>query len=134
NGTFTANNNTVNFNGAGAQVIGGSAATTFQNLTIAGPTVSLGQNATANGVLTLTTDLTTNANILTMPATGTSTGTADVIGNVKRLGFTNGGPALSFGNPFNSIAFVSGTVPTDITVNLSKTAPAGLLSAILRTY
>src|SRR4029079_6913169 len=108
NGTFTANNNTVNFNGAGAQVIGGTAVTTFQNLTIAGTAVSLGQNATANGVLTLTTDLTTGANILTQPGTGTSTGAADVIGNVKRLGFTGGGSALSFGNPFNSIAFAVG--------------------------
>ncbi|HKP45404.1 MAG TPA: hypothetical protein VJT50_02290, partial [Pyrinomonadaceae bacterium] len=135
NGVFNANNNTVNFNGSGAQVIGGSAATTFQNLTIAGPTVSMSQDATVNGVLTLNNDLTTGAKVLTMPATGTSAGTKDVIGNVKRLGFTGGGPALSFGNPFNSIAFaVGGTIPTDITVNLAKNAPAGLLSAILRTY
>ena len=135
NGTFTANNNTVNFNGAGAQVIGGSSVTTFQNLTIAGPTVSLGQNAAVNGVLTLTNDLTTGANILKMPATGTSAGTADVIGNVKRLGFTGGGAALSFGNPFNSIAFaVGGTLPTDVTINLVKAAPGSFLTAVQRTY
>jgi len=137
NGTFTANSNTVNFNGSGSQSIGGTAATTFQNLTIAGPTVSLGQDATVNGVLTLTNDLTTFAKVLTQPATGTSAGTADVIGNVKRLGFTNGGPALSFGNPFNSIAFASGTLPTDITVNLSKTAPVSGVAfpnPAVRTY
>jgi CSLREA domain-containing protein len=140
NGTFTANNNTVNFNGAGAQVIGGSSATTFQNLTIAnaGSGVSLGQNANVNGVLTLTNDLTTAANVLTMPASGSSTGTADVIGNVKRLGFTGGGSALSFGNPFNSIAFaVGGTLPTDVTVNLVKAAPVSgvaLPVSVQRTY
>src|SRR6185503_11018557 len=139
NGTFTANNNTVNFNGAGAQVIGGTAATTFQNLTIAGPAVSLGQNATANGVLTLTTDLTTGANVLTQPGTGTSAGAADVIGNVKRLGFTGGGSALSFGNPFNSIGFaVGGTLPTDVTINLVKAAPVSGVAlpspAVQRTY
>jgi hypothetical protein len=141
NGTFTANNNTVNFNGSGAQVIGGSAVSTFQNLTIAnaGSGVSLGQNATVNGVLTLTNDLTTGANVLTQPGTGTSTGAADVIGNVKRLGFTGGGSALSFGNPFNSIGFaVGGTLPTDITVNLVKLAPVTGVAvptpAVQRTY
>ena len=138
NGTFTANTNTVNFNGSAAQTIGGTSVTTFNNLTIAnaGSGVSLGQNANVNAVLTLTNDLTTGANILTMPNTGTSAGTADVIGNVRRTGFTGGGPALSFGNPFNSIGFIAqGTVPTDILVNLVKAAPGGFPgSAIQRTY
>ncbi|HJT68495.1 MAG TPA: choice-of-anchor Q domain-containing protein [Pyrinomonadaceae bacterium] len=140
NGTFTANSNTVNFNGSGAQVIGGSAATTFNNLTIAnaGSGVSLGQNANVNGVLTLTNDLSTAANVLTMPNTGTSTGTGDVIGNVKRTGFTGGGSALSFGNPFNSIGFAAaGSVPTDVTVNLVKAAPisgVALPVAVQRLY
>ncbi len=142
NGVFNANNNTVSFNGSGAQLIGGSAVTTFQNLTIANTLlpvgVTLSQNATVNGVLTLTNNLATGANVLTMPATATSAGTADVIGNVKRLGFTNGGPALSFGNPFNSIAFASGTLPTDITVNLALNAPVSGLAlpspVVQRTY
>ena len=140
NGTFTANTNTVNFNGSGvAQTIGGTAVTTFNNLTIANPAgVSLGTNANVNAVLTLTNDLTTGANILTMPNTGTSTGTADVIGNVRRTGFTGGGPALSFGNPFNSIGFIAqGTVPTDILVNLAKNTPVGpppFPGAVARTY
>jgi Bacterial Ig-like domain (group 3)/PKD domain/Calx-beta domain len=136
NGTFTANTNTVNFNGSAAQVIGGSSATTFNNLTVANAvSVTLGQNATVNAVLTLTNDLSTGANVLTMPNTGTSAGTADVIGNVKRTGFAGGGPALSFGNPFNSIGFIAqGTVPTDILVNLVKTSPAALPTAVQRTY
>ena len=60
-----------------------------------------------------------------MPASGTSAGTADVIGNVKRTGFSISTP-LSFGNPFNSIRFDPATVtlPTDVTVNLVKSAPA----------
>jgi len=138
NGTFTANTNTVNFNGSGAQVIGGASVSTFNNLTIAnaGSGVSLGQNATVNAVLTLTNDLTTGANIVTMPNTGTSAGAADVVGNVRRTGFAGGGPALSFGNPFNSIGFiVQGTVPTDILVNLVKSAPGGFPGlAVQRTY
>jgi hypothetical protein len=136
---FIANGSTVNFNGSGAQVIGGSQATTFNNLTIAAVGgVSLGQNINVNGVLTLTNDLTTGANILTMPNTGTSAGAADVIGNVRRTGFAGGGAALSFGNPFNSIGFiVGGTLPTNVTVNLVKAAPIGppaFPSAVLRTY
>ncbi len=139
NGTFTANGNTVNFAGSGAQVIGGTSVTTFNNLTIANAVtpVSLGTNANVNAVLTLSNDLTTGANILTMPNTGTSAGTADVIGNVRRTGFVGGGPALSFGNPFNSIGFIAqGTVPTDILVNLVKAVPGGFPSgaSILRTY
>ncbi|MBK8467519.1 MAG: hypothetical protein IPL32_17010 [Chloracidobacterium sp.] len=137
NGTFTANTNTVNFNGSGAQSIGGTSATTFNNLTIAnaGSGVSLGQNAAVNGILTLTNDLNTGANTLTMPATGTSAGGADVIGNVKRTGFSGGGAALSFGNPFNSIAFaVGGTLPTDVTVNMTKTQPSGFANAVTRSY
>jgi predicted outer membrane repeat protein len=138
NGTFTANANTVNFNGSGAQVIGGSSATTFNALTIAnaGSGVTLGQNASVNAVLTLTNDLTTGANILTMPNTGASAGAADVVGNVKRTGFVGGGSALSFGNPFNSIGFIAqGSVPTDILVNLVKSAPGGFPgAAVSRTY
>lgn len=137
NGAFAANGNTVNFNGGGAQSIGGSSATTFNNLTVAnaGSGVSLGLNTTVNGILTLTNDLETGANALTMPASGTSAGLGDVIGNVKRTGFTGGGPALSFGNPFNSIAFATGsTLPTEVTINLTKTQPSGFANAVTRSY
>jgi hypothetical protein len=138
NGTFTANTNTVNFNGSGAQVIGGTSATTFNNLIIAnaGSGISLGQNANVNAVLTLTNDLTTGASTLTVPNTGTSAGTGDVVGNVRRTGFTGGGPTLSFGNPFNSIGFIAqGAVPTDILVNLVKAAPGGFPgTGVQRTY
>ena len=135
-GTFTANGNTVDFNGTN-QSISGSAATTFNNLTAAtgGTGLVLGQNASVNGVLTLTNDITTTTFTLTMPGGATSTGNADVLGSVKRTGFTGGGAALSFGNPFNSIAFAAGgTVPTDVTVNLVKAIPDGFPAAIQRTY
>ena len=94
-GGFAANGNTVNFNGSPAQSIGGALVTTFNNLTIAnaGSGVSLALNSNVNGILTLTNDLNTGANTLTMPSSGTSAGGADVIGNVRRSGFTGGGPA-----------------------------------------
>jgi hypothetical protein len=71
-----------------------------------------------------------------MPATATSSGNGDVIGSVKRTGFTVGS-ALSFGNPFNSIRFDSGTPPSDATVNLDKhvpTTPTPFPQAIARKY
>jgi hypothetical protein len=145
-GTFTPNTGTVNFNGAATQTIGGTSASTFNNLTDSNSAgLTLGQNETVNGVLALTSsDINTGANTLTMPATGTSTGTFDVIGNVKRTGFVSGGSAntLSFGNPNNQITINSGTVPTDITVNLAKQVPTGTFggnnfgfpNAVQRTY
>ncbi len=69
-----------------------------------------------------------------MPAGGSSIGAGDVIGNVKRTGFTNG-TALSFGNPLNTIRFDSGTPPSDVTVNLVKSTPAGFpANTVSRTY
>jgi hypothetical protein len=145
-GTFTPNTGTVNFNGAVTQTIGGTSATTFNNLTNSNTAgLTFAANETVNGVLALSaSDITTSANTLTMPATGTSTGTFDVVGNVKRTGFVSGGSAntLSFGNPDNRITINSGTVPTDITINLAKQVPTGTFggnnysfpNAVQRTY
>ena len=82
NGGFTANNNTVNFNGSGAQTIGGTATTSFDNLTIAnaGTGVTLAHDETVNLLLTLTNDLNTSTFTLTQPSTGSSAGGADVVG------------------------------------------------------
>jgi len=134
-------NSTVVFNGTAAQTAAGIA---YNNLTINNTTgahvtgVTLTGNATVNGVLTLTSsDLATGANTLTMPATATSgpaSGATDVVGNVKRTGFTTGGAALSFGNPFNTIRITAGTSPTDINVLLAKNAPTTYPTAVLRSY
>ncbi|HAF24012.1 MAG TPA: hypothetical protein DCK93_14080 [Blastocatellia bacterium] len=100
-----------------------------------GITVSLAANLNLGGTLTLTSgDLDTGSNTLTMPATATSAGTTDVIGNVLRTGFVTGGSALSFGNPFNTIAITSGTAPANILVNLVKGSPADFANAVRRTY
>ena len=56
-GTFNAGGGTVAFSGSAAQTIGGSNQTTFNNLTVnntSGGVVSLGNNETVNGALTLT--------------------------------------------------------------------------------
>ena len=136
NGTYSQGTETVTFNGTSSQTIGGSTSTTFQNLRInATSTVTLNTNASVPGVLTLNSDLKTGAAIvLTMPNTGTSSGTADVVGNVKRTG-AFGLTSYSYGNPNTTITFTTlGTSPTDITVKLDKVRPADFNNAIDRTY
>jgi Carboxypeptidase regulatory-like domain/Domain of unknown function (DUF4214) len=108
----------------------------FANLTISNASgVTLGGNTTVTGVLALTSgDLNLGANTLTQPNTSTSMGGFDVIGSVKRTGFTSVPNTLSFGNPNNQLTFTAGTLPTDITINLVKSPPAGFSAAVLRTY
>ena len=137
----TSNTGTVNYQGSSAQNALGM---TYGNLIINNPAgVILLGNATVNTLLTLTSgDLNTSTFTLTMPAAATSgpaTNATDVVGNVKRTGFISGGGAntLSFGNPNNRITINSGTVPTDITVNLAKSVPTGPIgypNAVQRTY
>lgn len=95
--------------------------------------VVLNQNLTVIERLELFSDLTTGNFILTMPAEAVSSGTADVVGNVRRTGIVNE-TAYSYGNPHNFIRFDSGTPPTEVTVNLAKTTPADFPEAIARTY
>lgn len=137
NGSFDNNLRTVTFNGSSPQTIGGSTSSIFQNLTInSSSTVTLNTNATTNGALALTSDLKTATNIvLTMPNTGTSSGSGDVVGSVKRTGAFAINTEYSFGNPNVTIAFTTlGTTPTDVTINLDKIAPSDFANAIARTY
>ncbi|HJQ69761.1 MAG TPA: hypothetical protein VKA70_12350 [Blastocatellia bacterium] len=134
NGAFSPSpTSTVIFNGTQAQTTAGNV--TFNNLTINNAAgVTLGADATVNNTLALTSgDLRTGIFTLTMPAAATSTGAADVIGNVRRTGFTTGN-TLSFGNPFNTVSFTSGTPPTDVTINLIKQPPGDFSNATRRTY
>jgi hypothetical protein len=138
-GTFTPNTGTVNFNGSSAQSIGGLNGQTFNNLTnsnAAGLTMSF--DNTVNGILALTSgDITVAATkTLTQPLAGSSSGTFDVIGAVKRTGGPFAAATLiTFGNPNNQITFsAAGTKPTDMTVTLAKAAPATYTAAVQRNY
>jgi hypothetical protein len=155
-GTFNPGTGEVSFNGTG-QDIGGTSPTTFNNLTInSGGTIlnnpNVGQesngpsdissDATVNGLLTLDGDLTvTSPAKLIMTSTATSAGSGDVVGNLQRLGFVSAPCAvapcvntLSLGNPNNQITITAGTAPTDILINLTKSAPATFASAVKRNY
>ena len=144
-GTFTPGvaAETVIFDGGAGQTTGGTVATIFNNLTNANANgLAMANDNTVNGILALTSsDITVaNTKTLTQPNTGSSSGTFDVIGSVKRTGFATAAcrcslcNTLSFGNPDNQITITAGTAPTDITVNLVKSAPAGFSSAVQRTY
>lgn len=134
NGSFTpTTTSTITFNGSEAQITAGNI--TFNNLTINNAAgVTLGADTTVNNTLALTTgDLRVGLFTLTMPAAATSTGTGDVLGNLRRTGFTTFN-TLSFGNPFNTIRFTSGTPPADVTINLVKQPPGDFSNAARRTY
>jgi hypothetical protein len=136
-GTFNGNGNTVNLNGTGGQTIGGTGASNFSNLTNANTganNVTLGGNINVANVLALgANNINTSTFTLTQPGTGSSTGTGDVIGNVKRTGLLVN-TTYSFGNPLNTIKVESGAVPVDININLVKSPPVGFAQAINRTY
>ncbi|MDQ3474235.1 MAG: Ig-like domain repeat protein [Acidobacteriota bacterium] len=141
-GTFTPGSGTVTFDGGAGQTIGGTNATTFNNLTNANASgLAMSNNNNVNGILALTSsDITVAAGMtLTQASTIASTGAVfDVIGNVKRTNTPNplaSGIALTFGNLNNQINFTAaGTRPTEVTVNLVKSAPADFLTAVQRTY
>ncbi len=88
NGAFTARLGTVTLNGAGAQVIGGSATTTFNNLTLSGSGAKTTTGATVNG-------------ILSMEGTATTTGTAPTYGAAATLQY-KGSVAQTTGNEFTT--------------------------------
>ncbi len=132
-GTVTATGSTIIYQGSISQIV--TANINYNNLTINNAAgVFLTGDTAVNGLLNLATDLTTTSFILTMPPSGTSTGSGDVTGNVKRTGFTTGGAPLSFGNALNTIQINSGTAPSDITMNLVKLPPFGFSNCVSRTY
>jgi len=112
NGTFTAGTSTINLNGA-AQVIGGTASTTFFNLNLAG-----------SGVKTLPTTAMTVSNDLIMSGTATATaGAAVTVGRDFTIGSNNTFSAATFTHDIarnftNSGVFTAGTS----TINLNGAA------------
>ncbi|MBI4469327.1 MAG: hypothetical protein HY650_08415 [Acidobacteria bacterium] len=103
-----------------------------RHLRIANPAgVTLHASRMVGGVLALVVgDLIAGPNVLTQG--GTSTGSGDVVGTVRR--FDLGRTPRSFGNPHNTITFESDVAPSSMDVKLIKSSPAGFAQAVLRTY
>ena len=100
---------------------------------------ALAANLTVNNTLALTSgDLSTGANTLTLGsgATVTSAGGGDVVGNVQRNGAFSTATDYRFSNANTLINFASVTngASPSVTVNLSKSAPSGLTTAVARVY
>lgn len=136
NGTFNHNSGTVVMAGSSAKSISGSNLT-FNDLTISNSAgIDLASNATVNNTLTLNYDLRVGSGYtLTMSTNATTLGDADVVGKVKRNGSFNANTAYTFGSAYTAITFASGgTPPSEITVELFKTAPGGLASPVTRYY
>ena len=76
NGSFSATGSTITMAGSSAQLINGSNASTFNNLTLNNASgVVLGASATVNGTLVLSSGIiTTGANTLTVGSSGSITG------------------------------------------------------------
>lgn len=141
-GTFTPSDRTVWFRGSSAQTVNGNA-TTFARIDISNAAgVTLNTNATINPStnlpvpeLVLTSgDLNTGSQTLTLGSVVDCSGTFDVVGNVQRTTITHS-TNYCFGHPDNQITFANlGTLPTSVSVALTKAQPAGFLTAINRFY
>lgn len=112
NGTFNGGDDLVTFNG-GTQTIGGSTATTFNNLTVSSSTsTSLLLNASVTGNLTVTTgdffDLSTFACNRTVAG-----GTLTVAGTMRLGSNTGGQTGSNFPTNFSAVTLTGGTVEYD---------------------
>jgi hypothetical protein len=136
--TVTASKTLLDYAAIGLSIKSGTAFNpTYTDLVLNGTGINVTLASTLNlsGTLDLsssqTPTLTTTASFV-LAHSGTSTGSGDVVGTVRRTDL--GGTARAFGNPFNTIMINSGTAPTQMDVNLVKSAPGGFSNAITRTY
>ncbi|MCX7840817.1 MAG: hypothetical protein N2559_15385 [Anaerolineae bacterium] len=111
----------------------------LHNLTIdasATTTPTLAADLTVNGTLTLNSNLDTVTRTLTLGSTSTVTGTGDVVGSVRRAHPFNTNTNYQFNNAQTLVAFNSVTngASPSLTINLSKSAPPGLTTAVPRLY
>lgn len=132
--TFTAGTSTINLNGAAAQSIGGTSATTFNNLTIANTAggVSLSADETANGTLRLTSGIVNTTAAYTLISAGNCTTnlirtSGWVAGNLQ-LRFPAGTPTCTFhlGDTATNytpvtIAFTTATAAGNLTATVTNT-------------
>ncbi|MGI8639174.1 MAG: carboxypeptidase regulatory-like domain-containing protein [Pyrinomonadaceae bacterium] len=107
-----------------------------RSLSINFSTVTLLNNVTYDGgELYIEGRLNTGAFTLSLPCNVAWSGSGDVVGNVRRTNLAAcPGAIIAYGNPFTTIQFTSGTPPTEMTVNVSLTAPPGFPNAVGRTY
>ncbi len=129
NGTFLTHAHIVFFSGTAAESIGGSNATTFDNLTINNTSadVSMNKNVSVNNILTLQTgsNLSVNGNTLTLG--GTITGAGNLKGSITSNLYIGG----TSGNS-GTINFASGAQTLNL-FTLNRTGVGQSAAALLGT-
>ncbi len=110
---------------------------------IAATTISLANDMTLNwNTLSMGSSHSMNTGpfTLTMPCgsafdTSSSTLTGEIVGTVRKtnIGDCNG-TAIPFTSRYTTVRFDSGTPPSEMTISVARTAPAGFPSAVQRDY
>lgn len=126
-GTFTNTNTTIRFNGTGAQTV--SSTGNFNSVTVnkASGAISLSSNITVNATLTLTSgNITTNANTLIIPSSGTVSRTSGhIIGNLQKN--------VATGSPSRTFEIGDATVYSPAALTFASVTVAGNLVASTTT-
>ncbi len=127
NGTFNHNGGRIGFNGLNPQSIGGSVASTFNNLLLNNGSTGLtlnNVNATVIGILTLSNSkIITGTNMLTMGAAASATGAGSlkyVYGNLRW--------EIPAGNPVRTFFIGDPASYTPVTVTFSGITTGGYLT------
>jgi hypothetical protein len=143
NGSFSAHNGVVVFNGLTGQTLNGNDSD-FYNLTINNSLgVTLNSNLTVNGGLNLSSAnpsatrgaLETGSHTLDMGPFSTTLGPGDVTGVIRRTSFV-AGTIYTFGNQYTRLAFFNqGTLPSQMSLKVTiGSAPTWKPDSIRRVY
>jgi hypothetical protein len=78
--------------------------------------------------------LNTGANTLSLSCGLSRQGSGEIIGAIRYTNVSACGGPIVFGSLFTTVQFTSGTLPTDLTVNVALTTPSGFPNALIRAY
>jgi hypothetical protein len=130
-GTFSATGSTITLTGTIGQAIGGTATTTFTNLTVnkSSGTVTVGTTFNVSGTLTFTSgNISTGANKVVITSTGTVSRTSGhVVGNLEKNVATGSNVSRTFevGDATNYTPLVVVFASVSVTGNFTVSTTAG---------
>ncbi|MBI1835701.1 MAG: hypothetical protein HYR91_00395 [Flavobacteriia bacterium] len=140
NGTFNHNSGTVVFNGSSAQTLGGSSASTFNNLTISNSStgVSLGVNSIVNSTLNFTAGLLKTVSYTLTIGTNASNGSVTNANSSRYIvAYDNAGTigyVKMFVNSITTYSLPIGDASNYTPMTWILNSHGGLASAYLTTY